>query len=262
MAASGSAPADAGPVTFTWDPSKAAPSLTAGPADFSADAMTLTNYLRLTNVTDLTTLRQTFSGTHIQTIDGFTLGGAPVAAPGLNSGYGLYFQIGLVGSFPVNPGGAVIGPAVTSVLNMQLIADVGHDDGGVVNNAAGIGFSNAAGVTDDVVLATGSLVSASLAVSSTGTRNAHYVTTLQPAASEAGFFVGPSFAADLDIELNSPLSTFQVTPLDALTTLQVIGADGGSTGVAQLVPEPASLALLAVGLLAVASRRRAMRDGA
>ena len=78
MAASGSAPADAGPVAFTWDPSKAAPSLTAGPADFSADAMTLTNYLRLTNVTDLTTLRQTFSGTHIQTIDGFTLGGAPV----------------------------------------------------------------------------------------------------------------------------------------------------------------------------------------
>ena len=262
LLASSHMPADAGPVTFTWDPSKAAPSLTAGPAAFSADAMTLTNYLRLTNVTDLTTLRQTFSGTHIQTIDGFTLGGAPVAAPGLNSSYGLYFQIGLVGSFPVNPGGAVIGPAVTSVLNVQLIADVGHDDGGVVNNAAGIGFSNAAGVTNDVVLATGSLVSASLAVSSTGTRNAHYVTTLQPAASEAGFFVGPGFAADLDIQLNSPLSTFQVTPLDALTTLQVIGADGGSTGVAQLVPEPASIALLAVGLLAVASRRRAMRDGA
>ena len=71
---------------------------------------------------------------------------------------------------------------------MQLVADVGYDDGSVVNNSAGIGFSNAAGVTNDVVLATGSLVSASLAVSPTGTRNAHYVTTLQPVASEAGFF--------------------------------------------------------------------------
>ncbi len=98
-----------------------------------------------------------------------------------------------------------------------------------MDNAAGIGFSNAAGVTNDVVLATGSLVSASLAVSPTGTRNAHYVTTLQPVDSEAGFFAGPGFAADLEEFLNSPLSTFQVTQLDPLTTLQVVGADGGST---------------------------------
>ena len=242
----------AGPITFTWDPSKATPALAAGPAAFSADTMTLTNYLRITNVNNLTTLRQTFSGTHIQTIDGFTLGGASVAAPGLNSSYGLYFRINLAGSFPINASGAVIGPSVTSLLDVQLLADVGHDDGSVVDNAAGIGFSNAAGVTNDVVLARGSLVSASLAVSPTGTRNAHYVTTLQPVASEAGFFAGPGFAADLEEFLNSPLSTFQVTQLDPLTTLQVVGADGGSTGIAQLVPEPASLALLTVGLLALA----------
>lgn len=253
------AAAFAGPVTFTWDPSKATPALTAGPAAFSADAMSLTNNLRITSVNNLTALRQNFSGTHVQTINGFTLGGAAVAAPGLNSSYGLYFRINLAGSFPINASGAVIGPSVTSLLDVQLAADVGHDDGGVVNNAAGIGFSNAAGVANDAVLATGSLLSASLAVSPTGTRNAHYVTTLRPVASEVGFFVGPGFAVDLEELLNSPLSTFQVTQLDPLTTLQVVGADGGSTGTAQLVPEPASIALLTIGLLALAHVRRVMR---
>ena len=61
---------------------------------------------------------------------------------------------------------------------------------------------------------------------------------------------------DLEEFLNSPLSTFQVTQLDPLTVLNVVGADGGSTGIAQLVPEPASIALLTVGLLALAHRRR------
>ncbi len=103
----------AGPITFTWDPSKATPALTAGPAAFTADAMSLTNNLRITNFNDLTTLRQTFSGTHIQTIDGFTLSGVPVTAPGLNSSYGLYFRINLAGSFPINASGVVIGPSVT-----------------------------------------------------------------------------------------------------------------------------------------------------
>ena len=250
-------PADAGPVTFTWDPSKATPVLTPGPAAFSADAISVTNYIRTTNANNLTTLEQTFSGTQIQTINGFTLDGMSVTAPGLNSSYGLYFQISPAGSFPINGSGAVIGPAVYSLLNMQLVADVGHDDGSVINNQAGIGFSNPAGLTNDVVLATGSLLSASLAISPTGTRNAHYVTTFQPVASQAAFFAGPRFAVDWEEFLNSPASTFHVFQLDPLTVLNVVGADGASTGTAELVPEPGSLALLcaALGGLFMARRR-------
>lgn len=256
LACIASSQAAAGPVTFTWDPSNATPALTAGPAAFSADAISVTNYIRTTNANNLTTLKQTFLGSQIQTINGFTLNGASVAVAGLNSAYGLYFRITPAGAFPINASGTTVGPAVYSQLDVQLVADVGHDDGSVVNNAAGIGFSNAAGVGNDVVLATGSLLSASLALSATGTRNAHYVTTFQPVAAEAGFFSGPNVALIWEEFLNTPPSAFQVIPVDALTVLNVVGADGSSTGTAQLVPEPASLALLAAGLVGLAGSRR------
>jgi hypothetical protein len=251
--------ARAGVATFTWNPGAASPALTAGPAAFTADGIAVTNYIRTANVNDLTTLRQTFSGSQLQTINGFTLGGVSMTAPGLNSSYGLYFHINPAGSFPINASGAVVGPAVYSLLDMQLFADVGRDDGSVVINSTGIGFSNTAGQANDVVLATGSLLSASLAVSPTGTRNAHYLTTFHPVASQAAFFVGPAFPVDWEEFLNSPASTFQVFPLDPLTVVSVVGADGGSTGTAQLVPEPASLALVcsALGGLIMVRRRNA-----
>ena len=78
LLASSHMPADAGPVAFTWDPSKATPVLTPGPAAFSVDAISVTNYIRTTNANNLTTLEQTFSGTQIQTINGFTLDGMSV----------------------------------------------------------------------------------------------------------------------------------------------------------------------------------------
>lgn len=253
--------ATAGPVTFTWDPSQAAPALTSGPAAFSADTISVTNYIRTTNTNNLSTLTQTFAGDQIQTINGFTLGGAPVSAPGFNSTYGLYLRITPGGSFPINGSGVVVGPAAYSRLDVQLVADVGHDDGSVVDNAAGIGFSNAAGMGNDVVLATGSLLAASLSVNPNGSRNARYLTTFQPVAAEAGFFAGTSSGAALEIVLNTPASAFQVIPVDSLTTLQVVGANGNSTGTAQLVPEPASIPLVLTGLLGLAFARRRDRGG-
>ena len=249
----------AGPVAFTWDPSGATPALANSPAAFSADALSLTNYIRSTNTNNFTTLKQTAVAEQLQTIDGFTLGGVPVAAPGLNSSYGLYFRLATITLFPINGSGAVVGPGVYTLLNVQLVGDVGHDDGSVVDNAAGIGFSNAPGTSNDVVLATGSLLSASLSVNPNGSRNAHYSATFQPVAAESGFFAGTSSGLNLDILLTTAPSAFQVIPVDSLTVLNVVGADGNSRGTAQLVPEPASLTLLCIvlgGLIAARKRHR------
>lgn len=242
--------------TFTWDPSQSTPALTNGPAAFSADALSVTNYIRTTNVNDLTTLRQTFSGLQFEVVNGFTLGGVPVAVPGLNSAYGLYFRISPAGSVPITASGVIAGPYSYSQLDVQLVADVGHDDGRVVNTVSGIGFSNAAGVNNDVVLATGSLLSASLGLNPNGSRNAHYTTTFQPVSSEAGFFTGPNFQVNLDIALNSPATTFQVFPVDSLTFVSVVGADGTATGTVQLVPEPASVGMVGAGWIGLILIRR------
>lgn len=251
----------AGPVTFTWDPFRATPALTSGPAAFSADALSLTNYIRGIATNNLTTLTQTSVVDQLQTINGFTLGGTPVSAPGLNSTYGLHFQLATVTLFPINGSGTVIGPGVYTRLDVQLVADVGHDDGNVVLNAAGIGFSNPAGVGNDVVLATGSLLTASLSINPNGSRNARYLTTFEPVATEAGFFAGTSSGVDLEIFLNTAASAFQLIPVDALTALQVVGADGNSRGTAQLVPEPASTLLLLTGLVGLAFARRRSLGG-
>lgn len=251
--------ARAGPVTFTWDPSGATPALTSGPSAFSADSMSLTNYIRATATNNLTTLKQTAVADQIQTIDDFTLGGASVTAPGLNSTYGLYFRLATITLFPINGGGTMVGPGVYTLLDVQLVGDGGHDDGSVVNNAAGIGFSDAAGVSNDVVLATGSLLSASLSINANGSRNAHYSTTFQPVAAETGFFPGTSSGLNLEIFLNTAASSFQVVPVDSLTVLNVVGADGNSRGTAQLVAEPASLGVLCTALAGLIRLRKRHR---
>ena len=140
----------------------------------------------------------------------------------------------------------MIGPAVYSLLNMQLVADVGHDDGSVINNQAGIGFSNRRRSDERRRAGDRQLASASLAVSPTGTRNAHYITTFQPVASQAAFFAGPGFAVDWEEFLNSPASTFQVFQLDPLDSVERGRRGWRQHRTAELVPEPASIALLAV----------------
>ena len=241
---------------FTFNPSGATPGIPT--ASFSADTIQFRNYIRTTNVTNLTTRKQSFSGDQLQPITGFTLGGSAVTPAGFNSAYGLYFRITPAGSFPVSATGSIIGPATYTQLDVRLLADVGNDNGAVVDNAAGIGFANAGNTANDIVLATGSLISSQLSTLSDGSRRAHYVLTFEAAPGEGGFFTGSVFPTVLDEQLATPAAALSIVPIDSTTVLSIANGDLGSGGVAQLVPEPASLALMGAGLFAlVGSRRRA-----
>jgi hypothetical protein len=107
---------------------------------------------------------------------------------------------------------------------------------------------------DDVTLATGSMASATLAFNpATGVRNAHFIETFAIAPGESGFFGTPPLdgSASLDIRLTTNPDTFTLVP----------GGDfiNGAFGTAQLVPEPASIAVLGAGLLGVIPLRRRLQ---
>lgn len=252
----GNTPVRAAPVTFTLDPSKSVPALTGGPATFAADAIQYLNFNRTTNFNDTTALKQTVTADQYQSVTGFTFGGSPVSAPGLNSAYGLYFHLTSTFTFPINSLGTTIGPPTYSTLNVSLVADVNDDDGTLSTSAARIGFSNAAGIANDVTLATGSFISASLSTNPDGSRHNEFVTSFAPVTGEAGFF-GPIGPVVLDEIGNTATAAFSVVPIDSQNFLTLVNGNL-SLGTAQLfpVPEPASVAVLAAGLFGVGCARR------
>jgi hypothetical protein len=246
---------------FTWDPAAA---LGGASSAFTADAIDATHYLFDTAPVNITPT-DTYTVHFLEPITGFTMNGAPVSTPGLNGTPGAAGSYGLYVTME-NQTQAVGPPDTYHYLSGQvkLWLDPGNNDGTASSTLTGVGFSNTGptGMADDILLATGSLVSGSFAFGApnSGIRSiGDFVQTFQPAAGEGGFFVSPVSSHDL-IELID--TTFATTPPEIIMetdpndpTLQLSMLNGGSTVIDFTVPEPASFLLLGVGLAGLASLR-------
>lgn len=229
---------------FTWDPSQVPALAGAGPA-FTADRIVMSDYVYVIQpAADFTP----YPASYLFTITGFTRQGVAVAPIGLGTTYGLYFTLEDTNTL-------VGGQAISGAGSIRLMADPTNNDGlPSVTQANGLTFANPAGVADDIVLATGQQISGSFVIQN-GIASKRFLDTFAPSPGKEAFFVDPA-SSNLLIELfNTNTATsrqFVVQPDGSGITL-VNGAIGSAT---LQVPEPASIAVLALGLLGLASLRR------
>lgn len=166
----------------------------------------------------------------VMPVTGFEDNGQPVTPPGFDKEYGLYLTVDASGNLGSN--GAA---GEYTSLNVTLWADPNNNDGTPsATEAAGATFSN--GTANDIVLATGTMVSASMTIdSTTGTRSAIYIESLTPTL-EGTTLLGGSITpgTQLEEQLTTPASAFQSIPQSDGGTIDLVN---GGTAVVTLDPQ-------------------------
>lgn len=191
----------------------------------SVDTMTTSNFLREVIQADGSSVLH-----FLMPVTGFELNGQPVTPQGFDKEYGLYITIDA--THPA--GNAGVGGSFSS-LNLTLWADPKNNDGTAsVSKTADPAFSN--GMTNDIVLATGTMVSASVSQDADGTKHADDVVSLTPTLDGTLLLDGSIKPGSL-LEVNTttpPSDFFQSTPAADGTSVATV-TDG--TAVVTLDPQ-------------------------
>jgi hypothetical protein len=168
-------------------------------------------------------------------VTGFENQGQPVTPPGFDKEYGLFLTINA--SVTANPNGSA---NTFNSLNITLWADPKNDAGTPsVSQTSDPAFSN--GMANDIVLATGTMVSASMSLDpTTNIRSADFVDTMTPTLAGT-VLLGGSIQPGTELEVKT------TTPPDSFTSITPPGGgfinlvDGGT---AQVTLDPQGTILL------------------
>jgi hypothetical protein len=176
----------------------------------------------------------------VMPVTGFENNGQPVTPPGFDKEFGLYLTVDASGT---------IGGAYTS-LNATLWADPKNDAGTPsATETDGATFSN--GMANDIVLATGTMVSASMQIDPTTlTRHADYVESMTPTLAGTLLLHGSiAPGSHLEEQLTTPADVFQAIPQPDGTTVDLV--NGGAATVTLSNPDgsPATISIPTDSLL-------------
>jgi hypothetical protein len=155
-------------------------------------------------------------------VTGFDYQGHPVTPRGFGEDYGLYLTIDAT-----HPAGQVGG--IFSSLNVTLWADPFNDAGAAsVSRTNDPSFSN--GTAHDIILATGTMVSASVSLDATGTRSADDVVSMTPTLAGTLLLDGSIKPGSLlEIKTTTPSGDFfTYTDQPGETTVDLV-QDGAAT---------------------------------